>query len=106
MERENESEWVIERKQRTGPGNWEAMPGERPRTLAACRTQLAQMAGARSVMPFIFVPLLAMTMIFAFAVWDAPSQRLLLARDHLGVKPLYYAEQDGNVLFASESGVE
>jgi asparagine synthase (glutamine-hydrolysing) len=40
--------------------------------------------------------------IFAFAIWDGGSRELLLARDGLGVKPLYYAQMRKGVLFASE----
>jgi asparagine synthase (glutamine-hydrolysing) len=39
---------------------------------------------------------------FAFAVFDARQRRLLLARDRLGVKPLYYAELPGGIAFGSE----
>jgi asparagine synthase (glutamine-hydrolysing) len=39
---------------------------------------------------------------FAFGVWDGRRQELLLARDRLGVKPLYYAARQDGVLFGSE----
>ena len=35
---------------------------------------------------------------FAIAIWDAPRRRLFCARDHFGVKPLYYARAGGNFL--------
>lgn len=40
--------------------------------------------------------------IFAFAIWDRDEQQLFLARDHFGVKPLYWAQVNGIFLFASE----
>lgn len=40
--------------------------------------------------------------IFAFALWDERQQALLIARDALGVKPLYYAALQGRFAFASE----
>lgn len=40
--------------------------------------------------------------IFAFAVYDDAKRRLLVCRDRLGVKPLYYTVIDGTFLFASE----
>ena len=43
---------------------------------------------------------------FVFAIWDRPRKRLLLARDRLGQKPLYYNAQGTRLVFASEmSGV-
>ncbi len=38
---------------------------------------------------------------FAFAIWDTAERRLFVARDRVGVKPLYYARLDGRFMFAS-----
>src|SRR5574337_1533763 len=39
---------------------------------------------------------------YAFAIWDAQAQRLFLARDPHGIKPLYYADDGGTFRFASQ----
>jgi asparagine synthase (glutamine-hydrolysing) len=39
---------------------------------------------------------------FGLALWDSRRRRLLLARDRVGIKPLYYARHDGRLLFGSE----
>jgi asparagine synthase (glutamine-hydrolysing) len=39
---------------------------------------------------------------FAFALWDSSRRRLLLARDRLGKKPIYYSIQNGTLFFCSE----
>ena len=40
--------------------------------------------------------------IYAFAVWERHSRRLFLARDRIGVKPLFFGEVEGGLIFASE----
>jgi asparagine synthase (glutamine-hydrolysing) len=39
---------------------------------------------------------------FTLAVWDGKRRQLFLARDRMGIKPLYYAQIDGGLVFASE----
>jgi asparagine synthase (glutamine-hydrolysing) len=39
---------------------------------------------------------------FAFAIWDEKKQQLLIARDRIGKKPLFYTMQENRVVFASE----
>lgn len=40
--------------------------------------------------------------IFALGIWDSEKRELLLVRDHMGVKPLYYTHKDGVLTFSSE----
>ncbi|MFK7756984.1 MAG: asparagine synthase (glutamine-hydrolyzing) [Flavobacteriales bacterium] len=39
---------------------------------------------------------------FALAIWDTKAEQLLIARDRLGIKPLYYAEANNSFIFSSE----
>lgn len=40
--------------------------------------------------------------IFAFAIWNSKTEEIFIARDHFGIKPLYYSIVDNNLIFASE----
>ena len=71
--------------------------GHRYRTVSDTETiiHLYEEQGARAVE--------RLSGMFAFAVWDSARRELLLARDRLGIKPLYYAlDADGVLYFASE----
>ena len=39
---------------------------------------------------------------FSFAIWDSKKRKLFLARDHLGIKPLYFSETNYGFIFSSE----
>jgi asparagine synthase (glutamine-hydrolysing) len=69
------------------------------RFTTACDTEvIAQLYAAHGIEGFS-----KMRGMFAVAIWDAPRQRLVLARDRVGKKPLYYFERDGELLFGSET---
>jgi len=40
--------------------------------------------------------------IFGFAIWDKRDRKLFIARDHMGIKPVYYYSDSGNFVFSSE----
>lgn len=40
--------------------------------------------------------------IFSFAIWDSNKKELYIARDHFGIKPLFYTYKNENFIFASE----
>ena len=40
--------------------------------------------------------------IFAFAIWDSRGREVIIARDRMGIKPLYYTELPGRLIFGSE----
>ncbi len=66
----------------------------RTRTDTECILALYQLEGDACVQ--------RLSGMFAFALWDKTKQRLLIARDRLGKKPLYYYQHQGQFIFASE----
>lgn len=95
-----------------GNGNWVAFNGE-IYNFRAIRTELETLGHSFSSTGDTEVLLKAycewgaaclerLAGMFAFAIWDAHRQRLFIARDRLGVKPLYYYEAPGLFLFSSE----
>ncbi len=68
-------------------------------TATACDTEvIAHLYAAEGVGGFK-----RMRGMFAVAIWDAPKQRLILARDRVGKKPLYYYRHNHELLFGSET---
>jgi asparagine synthase (glutamine-hydrolysing) len=99
MPNEDESVWVVlngEIYNHAALRPWLERRGHRYRTRSDTETivHLYEEEGERCVE--------RLQGMFAFAVWDRARQRLLLARDRLGIKPLYYAASDRELLFASE----
>jgi len=69
------------------------------RSATACDTEvIAHLYAAEGVAGFK-----RMRGMFAVAIWDAPKQRLILARDRVGKKPLYYFRRGHELLFGSET---
>ncbi len=68
-------------------------------TATACDTEvIAHLYAAEGVAGFK-----RMRGMFAVAIWDAPKQRLILARDRVGKKPLYFYRRNNELLFGSET---
>ena len=78
----------------------ELRDGLMPRRTFRSRTDTEVILGLYEEHGLRCVPMLGG--MFAFAIWDERAQRLVLARDRLGKKPLYYAVTDRGLVFASE----
>jgi asparagine synthase (glutamine-hydrolysing) len=77
----------------------EALARAGRRTTTACDTEvIAHLYATEGVAGFR-----RMRGMFAVAIWDAPRQQLVLARDRVGKKPLYYLQHRGEWLFGSEA---
>ena len=73
--------------------------GRGAHTATACDTEvIAHLYAAEGISAFK-----RMRGMFAVAIWDAPQQRLILARDRVGKKPLYYYRRNNELLFGSET---
>jgi asparagine synthase (glutamine-hydrolysing) len=75
------------------------LEGRGARTATACDTEvIAHLYAAEGTSAFK-----RMRGMFAVAIWDATQQRLILARDRVGKKPLYYYRHHNELLFGSET---
>jgi asparagine synthase (glutamine-hydrolysing) len=75
------------------------LEGRGAHTATACDTEvIAHLYAAEGVSAFK-----RMRGMFAVAIWDANQQRLILARDRVGKKPLYYYRRNNELLFGSET---
>ena len=75
------------------------LEGRGAHTATACDTEvIAHLYAAEGISAFT-----RMRGMFAVAIWDATKQRLILARDRVGKKPLYYYRRNNELLFGSET---
>jgi len=72
-----------------------------PDSTPSARSDSAALLHALAADPLAVLPRL--DGLFAFALWNHRTRELLLARDRFGIKPLYYAVRDGEIIFSSDA---